>query len=188
LSSTAVDFTCRTPEEVEAEGDAAYEKLKDSLGRFRTQSLFIEHKNDKYAAPFTLKDRAHRGRVSMYEKYMEIGDPTEYTQAIAMLGSWRHWQLLVNADWFKPYVERWRSELQVKMESDRFREMDKVAETLSGTSKGIAATKWLADRYGSKPKPKRGRPTKDEIVNNLKEDTKEAKLLEEEAERLGIVA
>ena len=165
----------------------AYNTLKDSMGRFRTQSLFIEMKNSKYPAPFTLKDSPHKGAVSMYEKYMELGDPTEYTQAIALLGSWRHWEALTARDWFKPYVDRWRSELRVKFESDRFREMEDVVKTMKGTTQGVAAIKWLAERYSSKQKLKRGRPSKNERARALKEATEEETMLLEEASRLGLV-
>ena len=165
-------------------GADAYEHLKDSQGRFRTQSLFYEMRSDKYPAPFTLKDKEHEGRMSMYEKYMEIGDPTEYRTAIALLGSWRHWQLLCSTQWFEPYISRWREELKVKFESDRYQEMIDTSINHAGTTVGIQATKWLADRYN--PKTKRGRPSKAEKVAALKEETGETKLLAEEAERLGL--
>ncbi len=163
----------------------AYDHLKDSQGRFRTQSLFVEMKHDKYAAPFTLKDYDHRGRLSMYKKYMEIGDPTEYSQAIALLGSWQHWKVLTATQWFEPYVTRWRKELKVKFESERYREMEEVAKSHKGTPQGVAATRWLAERYTSAPS-KRGRPSKAEKQAALKQDKEEEKLLAEEAERIGI--
>ncbi len=167
-------------------GADAYEHLKDSMGRFRTLSLFWEHRLDKYPAPFTLKDKEHKGRMSMYAKYMEIGDPTEYTQAIALLGSWRHWEMLVAAEWFKPFITRWRDELKVKFESDRYREMVKVAEEQAGTPQGAQATKWLAERYSKVSKSKRGRPSKVEKKNALREELREEKLLQQEAERLSL--
>ena len=123
----------------------------------------------------------------MYEKYIEIGDPTEYTQAIALLGSWRHWEALTARDWFKPHVDRWRSELRVKFESDRFREMSEVACKHKGTTQGVAATKWLAERYSTKQKIKRGRPSKSERSRALKEATEEETQLREEATRLGLI-
>lgn len=165
---------------------AAYETLKDSLGRFRTQSLFYESRHPKYPAPFTLKDYEHKGRMSMYQKYMEIGDPTEYRTAIALLGSWRHWQVLTSASWFQPHIERWRKELKIKFESDRYAEMLKIEESHTGTPMGLQATKWLAERYSDVPKKKRGRPTKAEVTANAKEESQEEKLLLEEAERLGL--
>ena len=167
-------------------GEDAYASLKDSMGRFRTQSLFYEHRSPKYPSPFTLKDKEHKGRMSMYQKYMEIGDPTEYRQALALLGSWRHWQVLTSSEWFAPFVERWRAELKTKFESDRWEEMADVERTHKGTPQGVAATKWLAQRYNTDPTAKRGRPSKAERKRNLNQESKEDKLLIEEAERLGL--
>ncbi|KKL61016.1 hypothetical protein LCGC14_2199550 [marine sediment metagenome] len=156
------------------------------MGRFRTQSLFVEMKNEKYPAPFTLKDYDHKGALSMYRKYMEMADPTEYSTAIALLGGWRHWQLLTQCDWFKPHIKRWRDELRVKFENDRYLEMKHVAETMGRTTQGIAATKWLADRYSTVTKPKRGRPSAAEKKTALQDETEEDRLLAEEATRLGL--
>ena len=165
-----------------------FELLKDSMGRFRTVSLFVETKHDSYPAPFTLKDRDHRGAISMYRKYMEIGDPTEYTTALELLGSWRHWQQLTKASWFQEYILRWREELAIKFEAERFKEMEDIVENHKGTPMAIQATKWLADRYKTKSnKPRRGRPSKEEKQAHLVKETKEDKLVAEEAERLGLL-
>lgn len=167
-------------------GEDAYALLKDSMGRLRTQSLFYEMRNPSYPSPFTLKDKDHQGSISMYRKYMEIGDPTEYTQALALLGSQKHWEVLTSREWFKPYIERWRSELKIKFESDRYLEMKNVAENQGGTPQGLQATKWLAERYGERPAPKRGRPSKAEKAQALKEEVEEEQILAEEAQRLGL--
>lgn len=171
------------------DGADAYLSLKDSMGRFRTQSLFIEHRNAKYPAPFTLKDDDYKGATSMRMQYLDISDPTEYSFAISILGpqGWRHWQVLTACTWFKPFVERWRNELAVKFESDRFQEMREVADISKGTPAGVAATKWLADRYAGKDvTKKRGRPSEDEKLRLLKEESAEDKLLDEEAARIGL--
>jgi hypothetical protein len=147
------------------------------MGRLRTQSLFIETKNPNYPAPFTLKDEDHKGAMSMRRKYLDIADPTEYSTAIALLGplGWKHWMLLTQCEWFA-----------IKFESDRFQEMQDVALNANGTPAGVAATKWLADRYSGSRAPKRGRPSKAEKAQHLKEESEEDRLVTEEAERLGI--
>jgi hypothetical protein len=77
----------------------------------------------------------------------------------------------------------WRSELKVRMESDRYFEMlDKVDNEKVGTQ----ATKWLADRYGEKEVLKRGRPTKAEKDAHLKRLTSESDETKEDAQRLGL--
>ena len=167
-------------------GAVAYDTLKDSMGRFRTLSLFVENKHEKYPAPYSLKPYNHRGAMSMYQIYMDVGDPTEYTQAIALLGSWKHWTLLSECEWFKPLLKEWRNELETKFESDRFLEMEDVAKTHKGTPQGVSATKWLAERYSTVRKPKRGRPSKAEKKAALIEETEDDKLHQEDAERLGL--
>lgn len=177
----------KTPTGSTALPDAgAYDHLKDSQGRFRTQSLFIEYQNDKYPAPFTLKEYDHKGALSMYRKYIEIGDPTEYSQAIGLLGSWRHWEMLTSSKWFKPFLTQWRNELKVKFESDRYREMKTTAQACAQTPQGIQATKWLAERYNDPEVLKRGRPSKAEKAQALKQLQEEQELLNDEASRLGL--
>ena len=149
--------------------------------------MFVEHRHPDYPAPYTLKPYDHRGAMSMYRLYMEIGDPTEYQQAKQLLGGWAHWKLLTECTWFAPLVQEWREELRTKLESDRYCEMIEVAENQKGTPQGVQATKWLAERYCEKPKaPKRGRPTKEEKKGYLKQEAEEDALLEEEKERLGL--
>jgi hypothetical protein len=183
-----VKSSSATPKKVAdiKDGADAYEHLKDSMGRFRTQSLFWEKRHTKYPAPFTLKDKDHKGRISMYRKYMEIGDPTEYRTALALLGSWRHWQALTSSDWFAEFIERWRAELQTKFESDRFQQMLDLEVSHKGTPLGAKATTWLAERYAQEKKPKRGRPSNAEKAKHLKTISEEDKLLNEEAQRLGL--
>jgi hypothetical protein len=162
-------------------GAGAYAQLKDVCGRYRTKSLFIEHQLAKYPAPFTLADLDKGDAVSMKRKYMEIGDPTEYTQAIALLGDWAHWKHLAAAPWFKVrYLNGWRRELAVKIESDCFREMKRAAKD----KENLQAVKWIAERYAPSKTAKRGRPSKAEKEAAIQQSVEEDQLLKEEAERL----
>ena len=161
--------------------ELAFECLKDSMGRFRTQSLFVEHKVDGYVAPFSLKEYDHKGALSMYKKYMDYADPTEYSAALGLLGSWRHWQQLTSAKWFAPYIEQWRAELKVKLEHDRFTELKEAAK-----NGNVTATKALDERYSGGKGSKRGRPSKKERAEVAKMEREEAKILAEERERMGL--
>lgn len=180
------------PYGVEPTGDVGPEifgAFKDSQGRFRTQSLFCEHQHESYPAYFTLKkyDHTKNGIVyrSLYRKYMEIGDPTEYQVAVRLFGSWDHWLTLIKSKWFMDHLTGWREELLVKLESDRYHEMRGVAEGKDG-AQAVQATKWLADRYGEKETAKRGRPSKAEKKAHLERQSKNAAELEEDADRLGL--
>lgn len=168
-------------------GPEIFDSLKDSQGRFRTQSLFWETRHESYPAHFTTKQRAIERDgvtyVSMYEKYMAIADPTEYQVAIRLLGSWEHWQALLRAQWFLTLVTGWRVELAAQLESKRFFEGQKLAGKGS-----LSATKFLAERYGetnSKVK-KRGRPSKEEKAAHLKLVEQEKEDLAEDAARIGV--
>lgn len=167
-------------------GPDIFKSFKDSQGRFRTLSLFREHKHDSYPAFFTLKPYDHDGQPSLYKKYMAIADPTEYQVAIQLFGSWAHWQQLTSTKWFMEYLHDWREELKIKLDSERFHEMVKNVADPKTT---VAATKWLADRYGTgeTAASKRGRPSKEEIANNVKRLTREQHDLDGDAKRIGLV-
>ena len=160
--------------------------LKDSQGRFRTQSLFWESRHPDMKPVFTMKKREHEGCISMYEKYMDIADPTEYQVAIRLLGSHDHWNKLCGLPWFEEMVTEWRNELKVRMASERYWEMKNVAETCAGTPQGIQATKWLAEQYGERPVSKRGRPSKAEKQAAIKQATEAQRDLEMDAKIVGI--
>ena len=157
--------------------------LKDAQGRFRTQSLFWEMRHPDYPPVFTLKKYEHEGCVSMYEKYMEIADPTEYQVAIRLLGSWDHWCKLKDRPWFQEELEGWRTELKVRLESERYYEAKEKA--LNGD---LQATKWLATAYGETvKKPKRGRPSLAEKQAALKQSIEDERDLREDAKIIGLV-
>ncbi len=166
--------------------DHPFKGFKDAGGRFRTQSLFAEYQTDKYPAHFTLRREGRQGFINIYEKYMEIGDPTEYQVAIQLFGSWQHWTVLGNAEWFNKHLRSWRTELAVKMESDRYHEM---VENTTKDKLRVQATKWLADRYGERKNTTRkaGRPTKQEKEAYLAQLERDSQDLTEDARRIGLL-
>lgn len=192
MTQTTIDFSGQTPEDLDSpEGakdtEAGYfDTFKDTSGRFRTQSLFVEHTNDSYPTFFTLKKRDNKGKMSLYRKYMEIGDPTEYQVAIQLFGSWDHWQALMRAKWFMVHLIGWRKELKNRMESERYHDM--LVRSAQAGPQGIQATKWLAERYGgtAKQQNKRGRPSKEEKAAHLVQSTREAEDTASDLKRLGI--
>lgn len=167
----------------------AFNSFKDAQGRFRTQSLFIEFPHDSYPAYFTTKkyDVVRDGKtyLSLYLKYMEIADPTEYQVAIRLFGSWDHWNALSKGQWFLSELTGWREELKVRLESDRYFEMKSNVGQDGPAS--IQATKWLAERYGEKETAKRGRPSNAEREAHLKRVTDQTSELDDDAKRIGIV-
>jgi hypothetical protein len=169
-------------------GPEVFDSFKDAQGRYRTQSLFIETPHKSYPAFFTTKkhdvDKNGQTYISLYQKYMDIGDPTEYQVALRLFGSWGHWEALCKSKWFKELLTDWRNELRVRMESDRYYEMEERADRPDAS--GIQATKWLAERYGDKGTAKRGRPSKEERARHLARLSHETAEEDADAERLGL--
>ena len=134
--------------------------MKDSTGRLRTASLFVEMiQKDQLDAGFvpfyTLKGKT--GYVDLHSIYMEEEDPTEYTFALRAFGSWDHFKKLESLVWFQFHLKHWRDELEVKMRSDGIKNLIKASKE---GSRGVSAAKYIAEKGWEK---KRGRPSKDEV-------------------------
>lgn len=152
--------------------------FKDTMGKFRTLSLFWENKHANYDPVFTLKEHNHEvdgvTYYSLRQIYLSFNDPTEYRFAIEIFGSWDQWQRLVNNAILFKEIRQWREELEVKMRAMGIDSMAQIA--LNDGSRGMAAAKWLAEGNW---KQTRGRPSKEEkehhlaIEARLDEDVKE---------------
>ncbi len=159
--------------------------FKDAGNRYRTQSLFAEYPHDTYPAHFTLKREGRKGFINLYEKYMDIADPTEYQVAVQLFGSWAHWEALKGSKWFMTHLKSWRVELAVKLESERYHEM---LSQVPSHKTGVAATKWLAERYGEKKAARTaGRPTNEEKATYLRETQQERDNTKDDAKHIGLV-
>lgn len=181
------------PGAAQASPDGDFTSFKDTMNRHRTQSLFIEYAIPEYPAYYTLKTSDHTvaGTTypSLYKIYFEMEDPTEYDFAIRCFGSWKHWEILSKASWFAPIVAEWRAELKVKLEAKRYREMCNIRDSNPPKSQAhIQAVKWLSEYYSPKTtaRPRRGRPSKEEKENRLKQELAEEQALEQDAIRLGL--
>lgn len=138
------------------------QKMVDKMGKYRTQSLFLEigYGDD---AIFTLKDQDHvhdgKTYLSLRKMYLEFNDPTEYQFANEVLLGWKHWQRLCENKAVRKYIDEWREELEVKLRSQA------ILNTIREANKGhFQAAKWVADRgWASRGA---GRPSKEEIERN----------------------
>jgi hypothetical protein len=140
------------------------ETMLDSMGKFRTQSLFLELGYGTEAL-FTLKDQdhEHEGKtyLSMKRLYLEFEDPTEYEFANSILLSWKHWQRMCENKIIRKHIDEWRDELEVKLRSQAIR--DAIQEAKKGH---FQAAKWVADRGWSNRGA--GRPSKADIEQEKK--------------------
>jgi len=160
-------------------------KYKDTMGRFRTQSLFYEMKYEGYAPMFTLKDQDHEvaGVVyrSLRELYLMYADPTEYSFAMGVFGSLKCWYKIAGNKELSEFVNRWRADLEVKLRSEGVMAIRDLA-TDEGSKSRLAAAKWLADK-GWEGKA-RGRPAAHEIAKNAKTKTRMEEALSDDYERI----
>lgn len=140
------------------------ETMLDSMGKFRTQSLFLELGYGAEAL-FTLKDQdhVHEGTtyLSMKRLYLEFEDPTEYEFANEILLGWKHWHRMCENKLIRKHIDDWRDELEVKLRSRAI--TDAIKEARKGH---FQAAKWVADRGWATRGA--GRPTKQETERQKK--------------------
>lgn len=137
--------------------------FRSTSGNRFTQALFYEQTGvDKSTVVYTLKDQDHLGFPSLYRLYMEMSDPLEWRFATTHLDGWEHWTILCECSWFKPYVERWRKELELKIRSEALVRImaDSTGDTKSAqmNNRILLERGWVVDATGTK-----GRPSKTEI-------------------------
>src|ERR1700735_1016678 len=156
------------------------QSLKNASGKHFTKGLFMEMATTEGTAVYTLKDHDHGKYLSLYLLYLDVYDPTEYRFARQHLDGWRHWQVLQECTWLKPYIERWRAELAVKIQSEAITTIRGIA---SGSGRdALSACKTLLEMTSSK-KARVGRPNKETHPEPAIEAL-EARLVAEDLNRL----
>lgn len=160
--------------------------MRDTKGAYRTKSLFRELSEvaDRYPFFFNLGDEDDAETISFRKHYMEIGDPTEYNQARALLGSWEHWKTLSNSPIFTKYFENLRLELKTKLASEAFASIQ--SESKSGSPRSLDASKFVIGYLQGPPATRRGRPSKDERKGFLKALAKDTSEVDEDMERINL--
>jgi len=157
---------------------------KDTMGRYRTESLFLETaRSNKFAPVFTLKDYDHRGLPSLKRLYLEIADPTEYQTAIKLLGSFKHWQRLMSCQWMEPHIKEWRVELETALESEHIKHLVEISQNPKNASR-VTATKLLLEKPWRKIGTLRGRPSSEEKEGYLRQAAKEETETDQDHQRI----
>lgn len=153
-----------------------------------TKGLFFEMTlpETRGSAIYTLKDWDHEvdGVVykSLYRLYMETNDPTEWKFATSHLDGWEHWEILCETSWFRPLVERWRKELELRMKSQALARI--MSEAKTGSKEAFTANKYLLEKGWEPKDTKRGRPSKEEIRKEAKEVLNIQNRIDEDFNRL----
>jgi len=135
--------------------------FKNSNGVRYTKGLFFETSIDNYSAVYTLKNEDHLHYLSLYKLYMAAEDPTEYLFAMEYLDGWEHWQAISRTNWFRPYVTRWRQELDLKLRAEALQRIK--AESKSSSKNALAASRFLLEKGWNTEGSPRGRPSKEDI-------------------------
>lgn len=192
-------------------GSVDDQPYKDTQGRYRTLSLFLEtidsDLRDRYQPRFSLKemdqplgpnhwyynaypeDKPYPGCKphvvpSMRRLYLEMADPSEYSFAMEILGSDKHWKILQELPWFQPHLAEWRETLDTKLRSEAIQSLRKISQSMD-EAKALQAAKWLAE--GSyKTRREKGRPSSEEVTGHVVREASVKSLLQEDAERLGL--
>lgn len=160
----------------------------DSNSRYLKGLFFETTGSDKSSVSYTLKDWDHTvdGVVypSLYRLYLESEDLTEYEFANTHLDGWEHWEMLTACHWFKPYAERWRKELSLKIKARALRRLH--AEAGSSSKNAFLANKYLVDKgwVEKGTSPGRGRPSKDEVKAAATELAAEERRLSDDLSRI----
>jgi hypothetical protein len=158
----------------------ATNKFKDKNHRWFTEGLFLETSRSEHVRPssFVLNpDNETEERPSLKRLYLECADPTEYKFATEVLGGLKHLRRLEKCSWFRPHLEEWREELEIKLRSEGIQAQRKLA------AKGnVNASKWLAEKGWDKRKA--GAPSKEETTRERKVSAKMEDELEEHFKRV----
>lgn len=171
----------------------SFSDLKDSMGRFRTQSLFWEFRfkedEEKYSPLFSIKDyelkKPEGNYPSLKQIYMSYDHVPgfEYEFALDVFGSWDHWNKLATETIpaIRNEIKGWREELDVKLKAQAIKSL--IAASRDGDAKGFNAAKYLADKGYA---PTRGRPSKEEVEREKRVQAGVSKELEDDMQRLGL--
>lgn len=158
------------------------DKMIGSNGAAITQSLFLEIGYKTNFAMFTLKDYdiEYKGNkyISLKKLFLAMEDVTEYEFANEYLLGWTHWQRIAENAQVKPYVDKWREELEIKIRAQAIRDI--ISMTAEGGS--FQAAKWLADKGWDKKAA--GRPKKEDKLKEAAQMQRIASEFEEDFARL----
>lgn len=155
--------------------------FKDSVGRWRTKSLFYEANDYQIEdALFTLgeEDKVVKGKslISLRKRFVDSDDPTGYLIANEFLGGYAHWDAICKSS-LKPEIEKWQEELEVKL-----RAIGLANAIKSAKSGNFNAAKFLAERGWEKRIA--GRPSAAEIAKMAKQEARLHNEFEDDLKRM----
>ena len=157
--------------------------------RFRTVSLIAEliPPTSPYDPLFTIKEEDEGDLASLRRLFLEIADPTEYRFAKEVFKSWKAWDALRKSPVFKPYLDEWKEELEIKLMSESiFAIRSAINDGKAITGVQLSAAKFVASPSGKEPS-KRGRPSKQEKLEKLEQEQRSKTSLADDLKRINLV-
>ena len=151
-------------------------RMKDSQGRYRTNSLFKEWCRPQDEPLYTLEQ--------VRKVYLECKDPTGYKAAMILLGDWRHWEKLSLTSRFKELLKEWNDEIEIMLRSEAITNI--AMRQYDPSPSGLSAAKFLAESKWKEST--RGRPSKEEIKRKAAKDKSISDKVKEDVARLNIKA
>ena len=162
---------------------------KDKMGRYRTQSLFWEMRDESMEPIWCMKDYdlvkgdiTYPSLKKLYMAYDHVPG-AEYDFAMEHLGSWDHWIKLCNdtTPAIKDMIQAWRDEIDIRLKAKGIKSI--IMHSLDNDPKGLQAAKYLVEKGYAK---RAGRPSKEEVERELKTDARAAKDRQADLERIGL--
>ena len=162
---------------------------KDTMGRYRTQSLFWEMRDPSMDPIWSTKDydlvkgdKTYKSLKNIYMSYTHVPG-FEYDFAMDLFGSWDHWLKLCNdtTPAIKDMIKGWRDELDIRIKAKGIKSI--MLHSLDDDPKGLQAAKYLVENGWTK---KAGRPSKEAVLRETKIQAGITKDLEADMQRVGL--
>ncbi len=168
------------------------DSVRTPLGHYRTESLFLERwrpiEGQRPVYTLQIDDREDPrvpGRImpSFQAAYLKLMDPTGYRAAKELLGSWKHWVKLREAEWFKDHLDEWNAEVLASLKAKGLATFLKQAE-----EGDLKAADWLINYTPEGPAERkaRGRPTRADINKAAAAQAEAERNSKADAARLGL--
>lgn len=162
------------------------------MAGYQTKGLFYEttlpDERPEFGTSWTLKEKdlivGDKTYISMKRIYLSMEDVTEYDFAMATLGSYKHWERLIESPIIRKHIDQWRKELNLKLKARAMKAIINAATVDEKSS--FQAMKYLADNEYLDRKTKRGRPSKEEVSAELRKEVEINKTFKDDAERIGL--
>lgn len=168
------------------------------LDTWRTRDLFVEILRKCYDQGtyegvslddclywLSVKNDENDPRPVLRELFIETRDITGYTLATKYLGGWRHFEHLLKCRWFRNEWDKWQEELFMLIQSEALLKINELA-TLDGPT-ALSAAKFLSTKEWEKAPPKRGRPSKEEVTGEMKQQVKILAGLQKDYQKLTVI-